>query len=68
VTRVLVCGAGGQLGRELQRVNWPAQFEIRPIALEQLDITDEAAVATLVADLRPHVIVNAAAYTAVDRA
>jgi len=68
VTRVLVCGAGGQLGRELQRVTWPAQFEIRPIALEQLDITDEAAVATLVAELRPHVIVNAAAYTAVDRA
>jgi len=68
VTRVLVSGAGGQLGRELQRVAWPAQFEIHPIALEQLDITDETAVATLVAELRPHVIVNAAAYTAVDRA
>src|SRR4051794_15584774 len=68
VTRVLVCGAGGQLGRELQRAPWPAQFEVHAAALEQLDITDEAAVATLVANLRPHVIVNAAAYTAVDRA
>lgn len=68
MTRVLVCGAGGQLGRELQRVPWPAQFEIHAVALEQLDITDETAVATLVAKLRPNVIVNAAAYTAVDRA
>jgi dTDP-4-dehydrorhamnose reductase len=68
VTRVLVCGAGGQLGRELQRVPWPPLFELHAVSLEQLDITDEAAVATLVEQLRPAVIVNAAAYTAVDRA
>jgi dTDP-4-dehydrorhamnose reductase len=68
VTRVLVCGAGGQLGRELQRVPWPPGFEIHAASLEQLDITDESAVAALVDQLRPAVIVNAAAYTAVDRA
>jgi dTDP-4-dehydrorhamnose reductase len=65
---VLVCGAGGQLGRELQRVSWPPRFEIHAVGREQLDITDETAVETRVAALRPHVIVNAAAYTAVDRA
>jgi dTDP-4-dehydrorhamnose reductase len=68
MTRVLVCGANGQLGRELQRVPWPRGFKIEARSVDELDITDQSAVTTLVAQLRPSVIVNAAAYTAVDRA
>jgi dTDP-4-dehydrorhamnose reductase len=68
MTRVLVCGANGQLGRELQRVSWPHPFALHAVSVEQLDITDEEAVAAHVQRLRPAVIVNAAAYTAVDRA
>ena len=68
MTRVLVCGANGQLGRELQRVRWPPPFELEALSVEQLDITDQRAVTATVEQLRPAVIVNAAAYTAVDRA
>jgi dTDP-4-dehydrorhamnose reductase len=68
MTRVLVCGANGQLGRELQRARWPSDFTIEALSIERLDITDQRAVTALVEQLRPAVIVNAAAYTAVDRA
>jgi dTDP-4-dehydrorhamnose reductase len=68
MTRVLLCGANGQLGREIQRTPWPPGFDVRPIAHEQLDITDERAVMDLVEQLSPALVVNAAAYTAVDRA
>lgn len=62
--KLLIAGADGQLGRALQAVANDA------IALSraQLDITDAAAVQARVAAARPDVIVNAAAYTAVDRA
>jgi dTDP-4-dehydrorhamnose reductase len=68
MTRVLVCGANGQLGRELQRARWPASFEVLPLSRAQLDIADAGAVAERIAELQPALIVNAAAYTAVDRA
>jgi dTDP-4-dehydrorhamnose reductase len=68
MTRVLVTGANGQLGRELERARWPASFEVRPFSRAQLDITRAQAVSELVEQLRPALIVNAAAYTAVDRA
>jgi len=41
---------------------------MRAVDLDELDITDQPAVARFVRELRPHLIVNAAAYTAVDRA
>lgn len=64
--RVLVTGQRGQLGRALRDrlpvgVEW-LQPEMR------LEITDHSAVTAAVAALRPQVIINAAAYTAVDRA
>src|SRR5262245_29070289 len=68
MTRVIVCGASGQLGFELQRARWPANFEIVPLSHAQLDITDAAAVTSSIAKVRPAVIVNSGAYTAVDRA
>jgi len=66
--RVLVTGAGGQVGRELQRALWPTDVEVQGFDSARLDITDEVAVAEAVEQVKPKVIVNAAAYTAVDLA
>ncbi len=65
--KALITGAKGQLGRELCRTA-PDHVAIAAFTHQELDIADEGAVARAVADIRPDVIVNAAAFTAVDRA
>ena len=57
----------GQLGTELQRLA-PKEFELTAIDYDQLDITDRDAVVQFVSSNKPSVIINAAAYTAVDKA
>lgn len=61
---LLVTGAGGQLGRALARLVPDATFLDR----RALDVTDRDAVLEAVAQHRPEVIVQAAAYTKVDAA
>lgn len=61
-------GAAGQLGRELARADWSDGIEVVALDSRQLDITVAPTVARAVAEIRPRVIVNAAAYTAVDQA
>ncbi|NCU02141.1 dTDP-4-dehydrorhamnose reductase [Candidatus Macondimonas diazotrophica] len=63
---ILVTGAGGQLGRELSLRLGPNEAVCLPRAA--LDLTDPAAVHATFMRLRPQVVINAAAYTAVDRA
>jgi len=65
--KVLLAGAGGQLGLELQGSR-PDGVELTALTSRQLDVRDEAAVSAAVAKAGPTVIINAAAYTAVDRA
>lgn len=66
--RILVCGAGGQVGHELvDRAN-KYGLEALSMTQEQLDITDADQVAAVVALLKPGMIINAAAYTHVDNA
>lgn len=65
--KILVTGSNGQLGRELQRAV-PSEWSVTAIGTADCDITDSAAVATLIEGLRPDVVVNCAAYTAVDKA
>ena len=65
--KVIVTGAGGQLGRALQATA-PAHADIVALDRAALDIGDEAAVVALVDETEPDLIINAAAYTAVDRA
>jgi len=64
---VLITGASGQVGSALL-CSVPPQTELRALTREQLDISDADAVRATVAAFRPQVIINAAAYTAVDKA
>lgn len=65
--RVLLLGAGGMLGRDLV-ASAPREVEVIGRSHAELDITDHARLSEAVAVLRPDVIINAAAYTAVDQA
>ena len=65
--RILVTGGEGQLGLELRRHAWPAGVEIFAPSRAALDLTDPEA-ARSIAEGGFAAIVNAAAYTAVDRA
>ena len=65
--RALVTGAGGQLGRTVAGV-LAAEYDVVPLTRADLDITDESRVRAKVAEVRPGVIVNCAAYNAVDDA
>ena len=65
--RVLVTGAGGQIGRALLN-SAPPEVEALGLARRDFDLTDESAVERCVREHAPDVIVNAGAYTAVDRA
>ena len=75
--RLLLVGANGQVGDALRRSLAPLGDVIATTrsgrldddaACEALDLADLDAIAPLVARVRPDVVVNAAAYTAVDRA
>jgi dTDP-4-dehydrorhamnose reductase len=63
-----VFGAGGQIGREICRAGWPAPFKLIPLDRNAADITKAAAVSAVIARERPDLVINLAAYTAVDRA
>lgn len=69
---ILVTGAKGQLGIELQRLTWPAGVQVVAIGVADLDLTDAAAIEQYVAaghDGQPFAaVINGAAYTAVDKA
>lgn len=63
----LIAGSGGQLGRALQAAA-PAGVTIVAPAEAAFDITNADAVARVVAEVQPALVINAAAYTAVDKA
>ncbi len=65
--RLLVTGRNGQVGWHLQRTLAP-MGEVLAIDIEQVDLTDLDAVSRTVREFAPDVVVNAAAYTAVDKA
>jgi dTDP-4-dehydrorhamnose reductase len=64
---ILLLGKQGQLGWELNRALLPLG-KIIALDMPEIDVSDRSAMDRLVKDLRPAVILNATAYTAVDRA
>jgi dTDP-4-dehydrorhamnose reductase len=68
MTRWLVTGAGGMLGQDLTAVLAGSGAEVIGLDRSALDITDQAATGRAVGDVRPDVVVNCAAWTAVDDA
>ena len=68
MSRWLVTGAGGMLGRDLVTSLERQGETVRGLVREELDITDAAAVTHALRDCRPDVVVNCAAWTAVDEA
>jgi dTDP-4-dehydrorhamnose reductase len=65
--KILVTGANGQLGWELQRAK-PNDCELTALSRDQLDITDLEQVTRSINSIKPDWVINAAAYTAVDKA
>lgn len=65
--KILLLGKNGQVGWELQRTLLPLG-EVIALGRQELDFTDFKAIQSTVRDLKPNLIVNAAAYTAVDKA
>ena len=64
---ILLTGAGGQLGWEVAR-RVRAPLTIKALSRSQLDITDRDLVFNTISAISPKVVINGAAYTAVDKA
>jgi len=69
MTTILITGSNGQLGNEMQQaaIRFP-DFKFIYTDVEDLDICDKAALDTFIKNNAVNVIVNCAAYTAVDKA
>lgn len=67
MSNLLLLGKCGQLGWELHRCLLPLG-QVTALDAPEIDVSDRQAVRRLVEELRPRVILNATAYTAVDRA
>jgi dTDP-4-dehydrorhamnose reductase len=65
---ILVFGGNGQLGRSLVQAATPGTLTIQALSRAEVDIADSAAVTAALAQWRPDLVVNAAAYTRVDLA
>ncbi|WP_028862353.1 dTDP-4-dehydrorhamnose reductase [Psychromonas aquimarina] len=65
--KVLITGKGGQLAWELEQLA-PKEFDVISVGVDELDIADESLVADFIIKSRPDLVINAAAYTAVDQA
>lgn len=65
--KILLTGPEGQIGWELRRL-LPRLGELVAVPRSQMDLSDPDAIRTTIRAIRPDVIVNAAGYTAVDKA
>ncbi len=68
MTRLLIPGGKGQVGTFAARHATSFGFEVFAPDLGEIDITDPQSVASVFADFQPDIVINCAAYTAVDKA
>jgi len=66
--KVLVTGAGGQLGYDVCKVLAARGVEHRGVDIQDFDITDSAAVRAYITEYHPDAVIHCSAWTAVDRA
>ena len=66
--KILITGASGQLGQELIRQGRASDFSIESLNRQELDISNEAQIAQTLPNVSPSIVINAAAYTDVDKA
>ena len=66
--KILVTGSNGQVGQEFNRLAEDSQHEWVCLDRQGLDISDEQQVAEVIGREHPQVVINCAAYTAVDKA
>lgn len=67
-SHVLITGGSGQVGSELLTAEWPSWVTLHAPSRQDCDLSDSAAVARLFSSTPFAAVINAAAYTAVDRA
>ncbi len=67
MSRILVIGSAGQLGQELQQTLVPLG-EVVAVDRKTLDLSQVDQIRELVRQIQPEIVINAAAYTAVDQA
>jgi len=65
--KVVITGKGGQLAWELEQIA-PSGIEVISVGRNDLDISNELLVSEFIANTKPDVLINAAAYTSVDKA
>lgn len=66
MSKILLIGITGQVGQELQQT-LPSIGEVIGIDRQSLDLSQPEQIQARIADIQPNIIVNAAAYTAVDK-
>ncbi|MDJ0576555.1 MAG: dTDP-4-dehydrorhamnose reductase [Xenococcaceae cyanobacterium MO_234.B1] len=67
MTKILLTGITGQVGQELQET-LTSVGEVIGVNRQQLDLTQPEQIHNAIAEIKPDIIINAAAYTAVDKA
>ena len=65
---ILIIGANGQLGRQMQKALTARGLEYAAYDYPEIDITQQDSVRGLIDTIKPRVVVNCAAYTNVDKA
>ena len=65
--RILLTGVNGQLGTELQKTLVPLG-EVIGVGRDRLDLSQTDSIPPVVEEIQPDLIINCAAYTAVDKA
>lgn len=66
--KILLFGGSGQLGFDIKKRARDLDFDVVSPVTAEVDITERDAVRRFVATLKPEVVINSAAYTAVDKA
>ena len=67
MTRILLTGITGQVGQELQQT-LASLGEVVSVGRDRVDFSQPEAVQQVMESIKPAIVINAAAYTAVDKA